>query len=85
MLKIGVFFFSSGIIKLARYLQAQCNVKVAYFTAIFPYVVLVTPLVRGVTLPGAFDGIKYFFVPEWNKLLEANVRVLLSFSSLNEN
>ena len=49
--------------------------KVAYFTAIFPYVVLITLLIRGVTLPGAMDGIKYFFVPDWSKLLDANVRM----------
>ncbi|CAG2112286.1 unnamed protein product, partial [Medioppia subpectinata] len=44
--------------------------KVAYFTAIFPYAVLIALL--GVTLStdGAIDGIKYFFTPKWEKLLE---------------
>lgn len=50
--------------------------KVAYFTALFPYVVLITLLVRGVTLEGAWDGIVYFVRPDWPKLLDANVRKL---------
>jgi len=44
--------------------------KVVYFTATFPYAVLIALLVRGVTLPGAYDGLYYLFVPEWTKLLD---------------
>lgn len=47
--------------------------KVAYFTAIFPYVVLLILLIRGVTLPGAWTGIKYFIEPKWEKLYEPSV------------
>ncbi|XP_046631270.1 sodium-dependent nutrient amino acid transporter 1-like [Daphnia pulicaria] len=47
--------------------------KVAYFTALFPYVVLITLLIRGCTLPGAGDGILYFITPDWEKVLTPDV------------
>ncbi|OXA59234.1 sodium-dependent nutrient amino acid transporter 1 [Folsomia candida] len=60
--------------------------KVAYFTALFPYLVLLVLLIRGVTLPGAGDGIEAFFKPDWSKLLEPAVwyaAVTQCFFSLN--
>ncbi|KAL4225788.1 hypothetical protein ACF0H5_016477 [Mactra antiquata] len=47
--------------------------KVAYFTTIFPSLVLGMLLVRSITLKGSVDGIIYFFKPKWYKLLEAKV------------
>ncbi|XP_064486338.1 sodium-dependent proline transporter-like [Ornithodoros turicata] len=47
--------------------------KVVYFTATFPYVVLLILLVKGVTLPGAVEGIKYFLIPDWSRILEIEI------------
>ncbi|XP_054169164.1 sodium-dependent nutrient amino acid transporter 1-like [Oppia nitens] len=44
--------------------------KVSYFTAIFPYTVLIALLGVALSMDGAWDGIKWFFTPEWSKLLE---------------
>lgn len=34
--------------------------KVSYITALFPYVMLISLIVRGVSLPGSMKGIIYF-------------------------
>ncbi|XP_024659741.2 sodium- and chloride-dependent GABA transporter 2 [Maylandia zebra] len=47
--------------------------KAAYFTATFPYVMLFVLLIRGVTLPGAKDGIIYYLYPDISRLLDAQV------------
>lgn len=38
--------------------------KAVYVTATFPYLVLTIFLIRGLTLPGATDGLQYLFTPK---------------------
>jgi len=47
--------------------------KIMYFTATFPYVMLTALLVRGVTLPGASIGLRYYLEPKWDKMLDYTV------------
>ncbi|XP_076447177.1 sodium-dependent proline transporter-like [Babylonia areolata] len=47
--------------------------RVVYVTATFPYLVLIILLVRGATLHGALEGIKFYLIPDWDKLLEFKV------------
>nr|XP_015814351.2 solute carrier family 6 member 22, tandem duplicate 1 [Nothobranchius furzeri] len=47
--------------------------KVVYFTATFPYVMLAVLLVRGITLPGAMDGIKFYLYPDPSRLADPQV------------
>ena len=47
--------------------------KVVWFTAVFPYIVLVALFVRGVTLPGASRGIHYYLSPDLDRLWSGEV------------
>ena len=52
-----------------------------WFTALFPYVVLVILLIRGVTLPGSAEGIRYYLSPNFEALKKAEVCTQLIESS----
>jgi len=47
--------------------------KVMYFTATFPYVVLIIFLCRGLTLKGSSEGLKYLFTPDLEVLSDPRV------------
>ncbi|XP_075875950.1 sodium- and chloride-dependent GABA transporter 3-like [Nelusetta ayraudi] len=60
--------------------------KVAYFTATFPYVMLLVLLIQGLTLPGAADGIYFYLYPNIRDLanlevwIEAGSQIFFSYS-----
>uniref|UniRef100_A0A8C5KKH7 Transporter n=1 Tax=Jaculus jaculus TaxID=51337 RepID=A0A8C5KKH7_JACJA len=60
--------------------------KAIYFTALFPYLVLTIFLVRGLTLPGAAEGLTYLFTPKMQTLqnprvwLDAATQIFFSLS-----
>ncbi|XP_072099755.1 sodium- and chloride-dependent GABA transporter ine [Mobula birostris] len=57
--------------------------KIVYFTALFPYVVLLALLINNTQLPGAPGGINYFVNPEWEKLKEVQVWVYAAVQVFN--
>ncbi|XP_041636440.1 sodium- and chloride-dependent betaine transporter-like [Cheilinus undulatus] len=47
--------------------------KVVYFTATFPYLLLLILFFRGVTLPGAGDGLAYYLSPDFSRLAHPDI------------
>ncbi|GFO42425.1 sodium- and chloride-dependent glycine transporter 1-like [Plakobranchus ocellatus] len=47
--------------------------KIVYVVATVPYLLLICLLIRGCLLPGAGDGLYFYMVPAWDKLLDFQV------------
>ncbi|XP_039373855.1 sodium-dependent proline transporter-like [Mauremys reevesii] len=47
--------------------------KVVYFTATFPYLVLIVLIIRGATLEGSIEGVRFYLSSDWSRLQSAQV------------
>jgi solute carrier family 6 amino acid transporter-like protein 5/7/9/14 len=65
---VGCLAAAWFIVCLCLIKGVQSSGKVVYFTALFPYFVLLILLIRGATLEGAYDGILFYVYPTAEKL-----------------
>ncbi|XP_054913694.1 sodium-dependent neutral amino acid transporter B(0)AT2-like isoform X1 [Poeciliopsis prolifica] len=61
---VGCLLAAWTIVCLGMFKGIKSSVKVMYFSSIFPYVVLVCFLIRGLMLDGAAEGIAHMFYPK---------------------
>ncbi|XP_053571739.1 sodium-dependent neutral amino acid transporter B(0)AT3-like [Bombina bombina] len=62
-----------GILYMCSLRGIKSTGKAVYITATFPYLVLTIFLIRGLTLPGSTDGLKYLFTPNMAVLMQPRV------------
>ncbi len=69
--------FGLAIVWLAIYLILFKGVKVVgkvvIWTVTIPWAILIIMVVRGLTLPGAMEGLKFYLTPDFSVLLKPNV------------
>lgn len=58
---------------LSTWKGAKTVSKVVYVTVILPWILLIIFVIRGVTLPGAVEGLNYYLTPDFAKLADYKV------------
>ncbi|XP_018412764.1 PREDICTED: sodium-dependent neutral amino acid transporter SLC6A17 [Nanorana parkeri] len=66
-------FCAWTIVGMAMIKGIQSSGKVMYFSSLFPYVVLICFLIRGLLLRGSVDGILHMLTPQIDKMLDPQV------------
>ncbi|XP_055916216.1 sodium- and chloride-dependent GABA transporter ine isoform X2 [Eupeodes corollae] len=73
------------MVYFATWKSIKSSGKVRYFTATFPFFLIIVLMIRALSLEGADAGLRYFFRPNWSELKNANVWINAAsqnFSSL---
>lgn len=58
---------------LIMYKGAGVIGKVAVYTVAIPWAILIALLIRGLSLPGAVEGLNYYLNPDWGALLTGDI------------
>lgn len=67
-----------AIIYLVTIKGVKSSGKVVYVTGTLPYIMLTIFVIRGITLPGSMEGLRYYLLPEWSRLTDPKVLFLLN-------
>ena len=71
------------LVYFAIWKSIKSSTKIRYFTASFPFVLIVVFLGRALTLEGAEKGLQFFFRPNWEALKSSNVWINAAGQSFN--
>ncbi|XP_036359291.1 uncharacterized protein LOC115211848 isoform X2 [Octopus sinensis] len=61
------------IVFLCVFKGIKSSGKVVYLIVIFPYIIMFVLLIRGITVDGHLEGIKFYLTPKWEKLKKVHV------------
>ncbi|XP_046568377.1 sodium-dependent proline transporter-like [Haliotis rubra] len=70
---VGCLLFSIVVIFICLIRGVKSVGKAVYVTALLPYVLLISICITTLLQPGALNGVYYFFIPDFNKLLDIQV------------
>jgi NSS family neurotransmitter:Na+ symporter len=65
---VGALAFVWVVLFFIMFKGARIIGKVAVWTVAIPWALLVVLLIRGLTLPGAVEGLNYYLAPDWGAL-----------------
>ena len=57
------------ILYLCLWKGVKLTSRIAIFTALFPYLPMMALFIRGITLDGAWSGLKFYLIPDPQQLL----------------
>ena len=79
----GLLILAWIMVYFCLWKSVKATGKVVYVTATVPYLLLITFLVRGCTLPGATKGLEFLFRPKWEMMLDPMVWVYAAAQVFN--
>ncbi|CAH1969342.1 unnamed protein product [Acanthoscelides obtectus] len=80
---VACLIFAWILVYFAIWKSIKSSAKVRYFTATFPFVIIVILLIKSLTLEGADRGMRYFWRPKFELLLDAKVWVNAASQTFN--